>query len=61
MRKLLLPVFGLFCAASLAPAEMVSPKQPIEITATGDTNYQDGIATAHGNVAIHAGDSDIYC
>jgi LPS-assembly protein len=61
MRKLFLPVFGLLCAASVAQAEMATPKQPIEITASGDTNYQDGIATAHGNVAIHAGDSDIYC
>jgi len=60
MRKLLLPIFGLLCAASLAQAELASEKQPIEITATGDTNYQDGLATAHGNVAIHAGDSDIY-
>jgi LPS-assembly protein len=60
MRKLLLPVFGLLCAATLAQAELASQKQPIEITATGDTNYKDGLATAHGNVAIHAGDSDIY-
>jgi len=60
MRKLLLPIFGLVCAATLAQAELASQKQPIEITATGDTNYQDGLATAHGNVAIHAGDSDIY-
>ncbi len=60
MRKLLLPVFGLLCAAILAQAELAPEKQPIEITATGDTNYQDGLATAHGNVAIHTGDSDIY-
>jgi lipopolysaccharide export system protein LptA len=60
MRKLLLPIFGLLCAGTLAQAELASQKQPIEITATGDTNYQDGVATAHGNVAIHAGDSDIY-
>jgi len=60
MRKLLLPIFGLLCAATLAQAELASEKQPIEITATGDTNYQNGLATAHGNVAIHAGDSDIY-
>jgi LPS-assembly protein len=60
MRKLLLPIFGLLCAATLAQAELATEKQPIEITATGDTNYQDGLATAHGNVAIHAGDSDIY-
>ncbi|PYJ08085.1 MAG: hypothetical protein DMF06_13755 [Verrucomicrobia bacterium] len=60
MRKLLLPVFGLFCAVTLGRAELASQKQPIEITATGDTNYQDGVATAHGNVAIHAGDTDVY-
>jgi len=60
MRKLLLPVFGLVCAASLAQAELTPQKQPIEITATGDTNYKDGLATAHGNVVIHSGDSDIY-
>jgi lipopolysaccharide export system protein LptA len=60
MRKLFLPIFGLLCTATLAQAELASEKQPIEITATGDTNYQDGLATAHGNVAIHTGDSDIY-
>src|SRR5664279_4560403 len=60
MRKLLLPVFGLLCAATLAQAELAPQKQPIEITATGDTNYKDGLATAHGNVVIHSGDSDIY-
>jgi len=60
MRKLLLPVFGLLCAATLARAELTPQKQPIEITATGDTNYKDGLATAHGNVVIHSGDSDIY-
>ncbi|HEV2840201.1 MAG TPA: LPS assembly protein LptD, partial [Chthoniobacterales bacterium] len=60
MRKLFLPIFGLLCAATLAQAQLASEKQPIEITATGDTNYKDGIATAHGNVAIHSGDSDIY-
>jgi len=60
MRQLLLPVFGLLCAAPLAQAELAPQKQPIEITATGDTNYKDGLATAHGNVVIHSGDSDIY-
>jgi lipopolysaccharide export system protein LptA len=60
MRKLLLPVFGLLCAGTLARAELAPQKQPIEITATGDTNYKDGLATAHGNVVIHSGDSDIY-
>jgi hypothetical protein len=35
-------------------------KQPVEIIASGDTNYENGLATAHGNVVIHAGDADIY-
>jgi hypothetical protein len=60
MRKLFLPILGLLCAATLAQAQLASEKQPIEITATGDTNYKDGIATAHGSVVIHSGDSDIY-
>ncbi|HMJ06469.1 MAG TPA: hypothetical protein VK474_09470 [Chthoniobacterales bacterium] len=34
--------------------------QPIEITASGGTNYENGIATARDNVAIHIGDTDIY-
>ncbi len=61
MRKLLLPIFALVCIASVGQATVVSKEQPLEITATGDTNYQDGIGTAHGDVAIHAGDTDIYC
>lgn len=61
MRKLLLPIFLFLCAASLVQAQLASEKQPIEITASGDTNYQNGLATAHGNVVIHAGDTDIYC
>ena len=60
MRRLLLPIFGLLCAASFVQAEVGTEKQPLEITAAGDTNYQNGLATAHGNVAIHAGDADIY-
>ena len=60
MPKLLLPILGLLCAATLARAELASEKQPMEITATGDTNYENGLATAHGDVAIHTGDSDIY-
>src|ERR1051325_3344256 len=60
MRKLFLPVFGLLCTVTMAQGEIVSEKQPLEITATGNTNYQDGVATAHGDVAIHTGDCDIY-
>jgi LPS-assembly protein len=61
MRRLTFLLFGLVCAASLArAAEIGTEKQPIEITASGSTNYDGGIARASGNVAIHAGDADIY-
>jgi len=60
MRRLLLPIFGLFCACSWAFGQVGTEKQPVEITASGDTNYENGLATAHGNVVIHAGDADIY-
>jgi LPS-assembly protein len=60
MRRLLLPVFGLFCACSWAFGQVGTEKQPVEITASGDTNYENGLATAHDNVVIHAGDADIY-
>src|SRR5438477_234239 len=60
MRRLLLPVFGLFCACSWAFGQAGTEKQPMEITASGETKYEDGLATAHGNVAIHTGDADIY-
>ncbi|MEY2509386.1 MAG: LPS-assembly protein [Verrucomicrobiota bacterium] len=60
MRRLLLPVFGLLCACSWAFGQVGTEKQPVEITAAGDTNYENGLATAHGNVVIHAGDADIY-
>ena len=33
---------------------------PVEIKATGQTTYENGIATARDNVAIHFGDTDIY-
>lgn len=61
MRSLILAILGLVCAAPFARgAEAGTEKQPIEITSSGNTNYQGGIATASGNVAIHTGDADIY-
>jgi len=60
MRRLLLPVFAVFCACSWAFGQVGTEKQPVEITASGDTNYQNGLGIAHGNVVIHAGDADIY-
>jgi len=48
-------------AADTARQVFATPKnQPIEITSSGETRNEDGIAIAHGNVAIHTGDTDIY-
>jgi LPS-assembly protein len=61
MRRLIFSILGLLCVAPLAwAAEVGTEKQPIEITASGNTSYDGGIARASGNVAIHAGDADIY-
>jgi LPS-assembly protein len=60
MRRLLLPIFGLLCACASALGQAGTEKQPMEITASGETKYENGLATAHGNVAIHTGDADIY-
>jgi LPS-assembly protein len=51
----------LFLAAGLAKGAIKTPENlPIEITSTGETKYEDGLATARDNVAIHVGDTDIY-
>ena len=61
MRKPLWSLVTLFCAAGIAQAAINTPKdQPVEITSTGETNYENGLATARDNVAIHIGDTDIY-
>src|SRR5438067_12013906 len=61
MRKLLLLLAALVTGASLVRGEIKTPeKAPIEITSTGQTTYEAGLATARGNVAIHVGDTDIY-
>ncbi|MBA3961463.1 MAG: LPS assembly protein LptD [Chthoniobacterales bacterium] len=33
---------------------------PVEINSTGQTTYENGLATARDNVSIHFGDTDIY-
>src|SRR5438477_3059701 len=55
-------LFLFFAAArSSSAVDIETPKnQPIEITSSGETRYENGIAIAHGNVAIHVGDTDIY-
>lgn len=62
MRRLVLLFFVLLSQPILAQtaADKSLGGQPIEITATGGTNYDNGIATARDNVAIHVGDTDIY-
>jgi LPS-assembly protein len=61
MRKPFLLISLLVSAIGFAKAEMPGLGDlPVEITASGETNYKNGIATAHDNVAIHVGDTDIY-
>src|SRR6266568_4037396 len=51
----------LFLVVGLAKGAIKTPENsPIEITSTGETSYEDGLATARDNVAIHVGDTDIY-
>ncbi len=51
----------LFAGARIQAVDLGTPKnQPIEINSTGETRYENGLATATGNVSIHAGDTDIY-
>src|SRR6476620_1908088 len=60
MRRLVLMVLGGICACASAFGQAGTEKQPMEITASGETKYENGLATAHGNVAMHTGDADIY-
>ncbi|HEV2045134.1 MAG TPA: LPS assembly protein LptD [Chthoniobacterales bacterium] len=61
MRTLGWPVLILSFTIGVASAATKTPEnQPVEITSTGETNYENGVATARDNVAIHIGDTDIY-
>src|SRR5881409_4378692 len=61
MRTLVLLVAALFASAGLIRGEIKTPQNvPIEITSTGETTYEHGLETAHDNVAIHIGNTDIY-
>jgi lipopolysaccharide export system protein LptA len=61
MRALVLLVATLVASAGLTRGEIKTPQNaPIEITSTGETTYENGLATARGNVAIHLGNTDIY-
>ena len=61
MRTLVRGVFFMLWAAGLAgAANSGSDHEPVEITSSGETTYDNGVATARDNVAIHIGDTDIY-
>src|SRR5437667_9453142 len=61
MPKLLLSLVALAAGVGLVRGAIKTPENaPIEITSTGQTTYEGGLATARGNVAIHVGDTDIY-
>ena len=61
MRTLVLLLAAVFAGAGLIRGEIKTPQNvPIEITSTGETTYENGLATARDNVAIHIGNTDIY-
>src|SRR5207253_7944129 len=61
MRTLVLSLAAVFAGAGLVSGEIKTPQNvPIEITSTGETTYENGLATARDNVAIHIGNTDIY-
>jgi LPS-assembly protein len=61
MRTPLLLLAALFASAGLIRGEIKTPENaPIEITSTGETTYENGLATARDNVVIHIGNTDIY-
>src|SRR5437016_8749927 len=61
MRTLVLLIATLLASAGLILGEIKTPENaPIEITSTGETTYEYGLATARDNVAIHIGNTDIY-
>jgi LPS-assembly protein len=61
MRKPVLLLVALLAGAGFIRGEIKTPENaPIEITSTGETTYENGLATARDNVAIHVGDTDIY-
>src|SRR6266576_5887563 len=61
MRTLILLVAALFASAGLICGEIKTPENaPIEITSTGETTYENGLATARDNVAIHHGNTELY-
>src|SRR5437879_9346898 len=61
MRLLVLLLAAIVASAGYIREEISTPQNvPMEITSTGETTYENGLATARDNVAIHIGNTDIY-
>jgi LPS-assembly protein len=61
MRTQVLLIATLLATAGLIQGKTKTAENaPIEITSTGETTYENGLATARDNVAIHIGNTDIY-
>jgi len=61
MRTLVLLLAAVVASAGFIRGEISTPQNvPMEITSTGETTYENGLATARDNVAIHIGNTDIY-
>lgn len=61
MRTLVLLLAAIVASAGFIRGEISTPQNvPMEITSTGETTYENGLATARDNVAIHIGNTDIY-
>ena len=61
MRLLVLLLAAVVASAGFIRGEISTPQNvPMEITSTGETTYENGLATARDNVAIHVGNTDIY-
>src|SRR5262249_37780262 len=61
MPTLVVLIASLVASAGLIRGEIKTPyNAPIEITSSGETTYENGLATARDNVAIHIGNTDIY-
>ena len=58
---LVLLLAAVVASAGFIRGEISTPQNvPMEITSTGETTYENGLATARDNVAIHIGNTDIY-
>src|SRR5213596_2133826 len=61
MRMLVLLLAAVVASAGFIRGEISTPQNvPMEITSTGETTYENGLATARDNVAIHIGNVPVF-